>query len=96
MAGSVTFPSLRPGHPRSMEWLRRAACVGEDPELFFPIGRKGPAVRDTAAAKRVCAHCPVSPQCLDWALRSGQTSGVWGGTCEDERAALLRTRERVR
>ncbi|MDQ0936742.1 WhiB family transcriptional regulator [Streptomyces turgidiscabies] len=80
-----------------MDWLRRAACAGEDPELFFPVGTTGPAVRDIAAAKRVCAHCPVTPQCLDWALRSGQTSGVWGGTCEDERAALLRTaRERVR
>lgn len=80
-----------------MEWLRRAACAGEDLELFFPVGTTGPALRDVAAAKRVCARCRVSPQCLDWALRSGQTSGVWGGTCEEERAALLRTaRERVR
>ncbi|MDW4910352.1 WhiB family transcriptional regulator [Streptomyces sp. ADMS] len=80
-----------------MEWLRLAACVGEDPELFFPVGTAGPALRDTATAKRVCARCPVPPQCLDWALRSGQTSGVWGGTCDGERAALLRTaRERVR
>jgi len=74
-----------------MEWLRHAACVGEDPELFFPVGTEGPALREIAAAKRVCARCPVAPECLDWALRSGQTSGVWGGTCERERAALLRT-----
>lgn len=80
-----------------MEWLRQAACAGEDPELFFPVGTAGPALRDIATAKRVCARCPVAAQCLDWALRSGQTSGVWGGTCEDERAELLRTaRERVR
>jgi len=80
-----------------MEWLRQAACAGEDPELFFPVGTAGPALRDIATAKRVCARCPVAAQCLEWALRSGQTSGVWGGTCEDERAALLRTaRERVR
>ncbi|MFC8358406.1 WhiB family transcriptional regulator [Streptomyces griseorubiginosus] len=74
-----------------MEWLRRAACVGEDPELFFPVGTVGPAVRDIAAAKRVCARCPVRPECLEWALSTGQTSGVWGGTCEQERDALLRT-----
>lgn len=74
-----------------MEWLRRAACVGEDPELFFPVGTLGPALRDTAAAKRVCARCPVRPECLEWALSTGQTSGVWGGTCEQERDALLRT-----
>ncbi|WP_326672780.1 WhiB family transcriptional regulator [Streptomyces canus] len=73
-----------------MEWLRRAACVGEDPELFFPVGTQGPALRDIAAAKRVCARCPVTIECLDLALRDGQTSGVWGGTCEQERDALLR------
>ncbi|MFI8067720.1 MULTISPECIES: WhiB family transcriptional regulator [unclassified Streptomyces] len=73
-----------------MEWLRRAACVGEDPELFFPVGTQGPALRDIAAAKRVCARCPVTLECLDMALSGGQTSGVWGGTCEQERDALLR------
>ena len=74
-----------------MEWLRSAACVGEDPELFFPVGTTGPALRDVADAKRVCARCPVSADCLDFALGSGQTTGVWGGTGEDERADLLRT-----
>ncbi len=74
-----------------MEWLRRAACVGEDPELFFPVGSSGPAVRDVDAAKRVCARCPVITECLAFALNSGQTSGVWGGTCEEERADMLRT-----
>ncbi|MFI5674227.1 WhiB family transcriptional regulator [Streptomyces cellulosae] len=74
-----------------MEWLRSAACVGEDPELFFPVGTTGPALREIAAAKRVCARCPVTSQCLRFALDSGQTSGVWGGTCEEERDALLRT-----
>ncbi|MFI5793666.1 WhiB family transcriptional regulator [Streptomyces sp. NPDC051677] len=74
-----------------MEWLRAAACVGEDPELFFPVGTRGPALRDTAAAKRVCVRCPVSTECLSYALVSGQTSGVWGGTGEEERAELLRT-----
>jgi WhiB family redox-sensing transcriptional regulator len=74
-----------------MEWLRSAACLGEDPELFFPVGTTGPALRDIAAAKRVCARCPVKAPCLAFALGNGQTSGVWGGTCEEERDALLRT-----
>jgi WhiB family redox-sensing transcriptional regulator len=74
-----------------MEWLLRAACVGADPDLFFPVGSTGPALEEIAAAKRVCARCPVISECLAWALGSGQTSGVWGGTCEEERAALLRT-----
>ncbi|MFE9650399.1 WhiB family transcriptional regulator [Streptomyces sp. NPDC006365] len=73
-----------------MEWLLRAACADEDPELFFPVGTTGPALQDVEAAKEVCARCPVSYQCLAWALETGQTSGVWGGTCEEERAGLLR------
>ncbi|WP_181139802.1 WhiB family transcriptional regulator [Streptomyces sp. Ru71] len=74
-----------------MEWLRHAACVGEDPELFFPVGTSGPALRDIEAAKRVCARCPVSAPCLTYALGSGPAAGVWGGTYEEERAELLRT-----
>lgn len=59
--------------------------------MFFPVGTTGPALRDIAAAKRVCARCTVMAQCLRYALSSGQTSGVWGGTGEHERAELLRT-----
>jgi WhiB family redox-sensing transcriptional regulator len=79
------------GTRAAMEWLRSAACVGEDPELFFPVGTTGPALRDVAAAKRVCARCSVVTECLDFSLGMGQTSGVWGGTGEEERDALLRT-----
>ncbi|CAM5743581.1 Transcriptional regulator WhiB [Streptomyces alboniger] len=64
------------GTRADMEWLRGAACVGEDPELFFPVGTTGPALRDIAAAKRVCARCPVTPECLAFALDCGQTSGA--------------------
>lgn len=78
-----------------MEWLRRAACTDEDPELFFPVGTTGPALRDTEAAKRVCARCPVIAECLEFALGCGRTSGVWGGTCEEERDALLRSTRRT-
>ncbi|CAL9588676.1 Transcriptional regulator WhiB1 [Streptomyces sp. enrichment culture] len=76
-----------------MEWLRHAACADEDPELFFPVSTAGASPRDTDAAKRICARCPVTAECLEFALGSGRTSGVWGGTCEEERVALLRTTE---
>ena len=73
-----------------MDWRDRAACKDEDPELFFPIGTTGPAIAQTAEAKAVCARCPVTEPCLEWALGSGQEAGVWGGLSEDERRALRR------
>ncbi|GAB2789306.1 WhiB family transcriptional regulator [Streptomyces chlorus] len=68
----------------------RAACRNEDPELFFPIGTSGPALLQTEQAKGVCRRCPVQQQCLDWAMDTGQSLGVWGGTSETERRALKR------
>ncbi|MFC8426288.1 WhiB family transcriptional regulator [Streptomyces sp. NPDC057236] len=71
-------------------WRERAACRTEDPDLFFPIGTSGPALMQTEQAKAVCRHCPVREQCLQWALDTGQSIGVWGGTSETERRALKR------
>lgn len=79
-----------------MDWRHRAACLTEDPELFFPIGNTGPAVVQIDAAKAVCAACPVVDTCLKWAMENNQDSGVWGGLSEDERRALKRRAARAR
>ncbi|MDX2592539.1 MULTISPECIES: WhiB family transcriptional regulator [Streptomyces] len=71
-------------------WRDHAACRQEDPDLFFPIGTTGPAQVQAQQAKKVCGHCPVREQCLDWALDTGQSIGIWGGTTETERRALRR------
>lgn len=65
-------------------WAERGACrePGIDPELFFPVSDSAPQV---AAAKVVCARCPVVARCLDWALRAGEPVGIWGGTTPEER-----------
>ena len=73
-----------------MDWRSYAACRDVDPELFFPIGNTGPALRQIEEAKQICARCKVTEECLRWALDSGQDSGVWGGLSEDERRALKR------
>ncbi|MGY0056119.1 WhiB family transcriptional regulator [Streptomyces sp. LZ34] len=78
-----------------MEWWRHAACVDEDPELFFPVGVAGPAAQEQQArAKEVCGRCPVRDECLEYALSMGVTHGVWGGTGEEERRALRRRARR--
>src|SRR3712207_4647606 len=79
-----------------MDWRHRALCRDEDPELFFPIGTTGPAIVQIEQAKAVCQRCPAMQPCLDWALSSGQDSGVWGGLSEDDRRALKRRQARTR
>ena len=80
----------------STDWMLRAACKNEDPELFFPVGISGPALRQVDEAKTVCRRCPVQAECLEWAIEFGQDFGVWGGMSEDERRSLKRRRERRR
>ena len=79
-----------------MSWFRDAACQGENPELFFPIGSTAAAVFQLAEAKQICARCPVQGPCLEWALLTGTEYGVWGGLSEDERRALGRRAARSR
>ena len=79
-----------------MDWRHEAACLTEDPELFFPSGNTGPALAQIDEAKAVCQRCDVVDSCLKWALETGQDSGVWGGLSEDERRALKRRTARAR
>lgn len=71
-----------------MDWRHRAACRDEDPELFFPIGTTGPALRQVEEAKSVCLRCSVMAECRAWSFETNQEAGVWGGLSEDERRAL--------
>lgn len=71
-------------------WRQAAACRYADPDLFFPISSAGKAAEQIAIARTYCEHCLVARFCLDFALRTRQVHGVWGGTTEEERSRLLR------
>lgn len=79
------------------DWMEYAACRGEDTELFFPwsVGNVGltshsaERIRREGPAKAICSRCPVSAQCLAFAIRTGSV-GIWGGTNETERRRLRR------
>jgi WhiB family redox-sensing transcriptional regulator len=79
----------------TLQWIERAACLGHDPELFFPVGTTGPAIEQTARAKAVCAGCSVREDRRDWALNTSQDAGVWGGLDEEERREIRRARRRA-
>lgn len=74
-------------------WRARAACADvSDPEVFFPVAESGPVLlAQVAAAKAVCARCPVREECLRWAL-DGLVAGVAGGLTADERRELRAVR----
>lgn len=75
-------------------WQMQAACADVDDALFFhPEGERGPRRRSRdAAAKAVCARCPVIQQCREHALAVREPYGVWGGMTEDERLDELAAR----
>lgn len=93
----VTNPETSPNESeQSMDWRQRAACLDEDPELFFPVGTTGPALEQAERAKQFCQRCEVIDDCLEWALATNQDAGVWGGLTEDERRTVRRSRQRRR
>ena len=71
-------------------WWPRAACKGSDQSIFFADDSES-----IAAAKAVCARCPVREQCLDFSLQ-GHHYGIWGGLTDKERARVRRDQRRRR
>jgi WhiB family redox-sensing transcriptional regulator len=74
-------------------WRSAGACLSADPDLFFPISTTGPAERQIARAKVICAGCEVRKVCLEFAMSHDQVYGIWGGTTPDDRQ---RARRRMR
>jgi WhiB family transcriptional regulator, redox-sensing transcriptional regulator len=69
-----------------VNWRQDAACRDADPELFFPVGTTGPALRQIREAKRICRGCPAQAPCLAWALDHGVTDGYGGQPPRDSGA----------
>lgn len=70
------------------DWRAFAACRDVDPELFYPAAESGPIYdAQVAAAKAVCAGCPVREACAAFALVA-LPYGIAGGMTERERRGL--------
>ena len=79
-----------------MNTFENANCAGYDVEEFFPLDTDR---RQVAAAKQICAGCPLTRQCLEFAMEmetSGraQRFGIYGGLSPRQRADLQRKRDK--
>jgi WhiB family transcriptional regulator, redox-sensing transcriptional regulator len=71
---------------RDHDWRDQALCAQIDPDLFYPENGAIPH-----AARRICAQCPVSLDCLvDALVRRDVSHGIRGGKTPAERRKLLR------
>lgn len=65
-------------------WQERAACLDADPNLFLT----GVTSR-VLKAKAICETCPVSLDCLSFAIANEDFEPhVYGGMTGDERRAI--------
>jgi WhiB family redox-sensing transcriptional regulator len=92
----MTTIEHQPAQPVSeiWNWQLLGACRGLDVEIFYhPAGERRREKKSRInQAKQVCQQCPVINACADWALRTREPYGVWGGLSEDERADILGVR----
>ena len=80
-------------------WSTHAACgqidhngnTIHDPDLWFPHRNETRARLDEA--RSICWSCPVREQCLQFAIDTSQTHGIWGGMTYRQR---LKERYRLR
>lgn len=76
---------------------RGGACVGHDPNMWFPMADKSQpglfsenyrkARADTEMAKQICETCNLKADCMSYGLFH-EMFGIWGGTTERERQKI--------
>ncbi len=68
-----------------LEWTDRAECRDIEPsDVFFEV--TNPAY--VRMAKSICSMCTVKKACIEFALRTDQKDGIWGGLTPKERRRL--------
>ncbi|CAL9337204.1 WhiB family transcriptional regulator [Streptomyces sp. enrichment culture] len=77
-------------HAATYDWRDEAACVGEDPEIFFPLSDSAAPGSEASLARAICRRCPVLLDCRTWAIERGEDDGIWGATTAAQRRAVRR------
>ena len=101
----VTEPVV-PGYYRAWLEAKSSRHEREQPAAGQMVGLRGMPVRRCGAVvpgkeagaralaagpgRPICAQCEVRPECLAYAVETGQQEGIWGGLNEKERRELRR------
>jgi WhiB family redox-sensing transcriptional regulator len=80
------------------DWMARGSCREYSQEMFYGSeDREGKArhhpnltVDEVARARRVCNTCPVQMECLDFAIRTREEFGIWGGSTAGQRKRWIK------
>lgn len=81
----------QPAPSKSLDWMADAECRGAWDHMY-PVDDRGaeqngrgtqPSAYDLA--RIICSHCPVTDQCLEYALELNERHGMWGGMTPRER-----------
>lgn len=79
---------------KKADWSESAACIGRNPEVFFPEPEmiKSRVTAMAQAAIAICTECPVREECLRYALKKDVRHGIWGGYTSKQRTVLRKGR----
>lgn len=84
---AIATPGLGSDPESVTAWMADGSCRVYPPNKFFPSDGAG-----VERARKICVTCPVTEQCLDYALEHRIEHGVWGGCSERERRRILKRR----
>lgn len=77
------------------DWRIEGACRGHKPHEFIPDDTgNGDLTADVHwRALKICARCPVTKPCLEYALENREDFGVWGNTTPRQRRTIREQRK---
>ena len=84
---------IAPFEIQEASWQGEALCAvaATNSDVFF-----SEELQDIAAAKSICAECPVVAPCLEGAIERREPWGVWGGQLFMNGKVLMVKRRRGR
>ena len=70
------------------------ACKNVNPDIFFPEDYDDRVA--VLNAKVICKDCPLTNDCLVYAVNDSSLDGIWGGTTPSERKNMRRRKRALR